>query len=355
MLIKTNLPPLAYIVLYLVLIAAACLIILGGMLPVYVLIALVIPVPLSAFFYKRWVYLTLAGLLTITAVLIPLQLLMEPSNLLVIIPLTLISTILVSESIIQRTQAARRLEESLRQSGEQTARMVENSADGILLINEDGEMLDWNHSMERITGIKRTDVVGKPSWEVFFRLQPEENKTRAAYERIKSGIVEINRTGDIQWPYQIVERIMQRPDGSQRITQELPFAIKNSKGSHLGYVIRDVTDLKNAERALRQANDSFKAHIQVLEQRNREANLLNEMGDLLQSCLNVEDAYAVMKQFAEKIFLQQSGVLYVLSDRVNQYEAVAWWGNPLLGEMEFSPDGCWSLRRGARSRGGRPR
>jgi diguanylate cyclase (GGDEF)-like protein len=73
---------------------------------------------------------------------------------------------------------------------------------------------------------------------------------------------------------------------------------------------------------------------------------LNEMGDLLQSSPQIADTYAVFGQFAGQIFPNHSGILYLLDNDHNLYEAVASWGGPVASDPTFAPDACWTLRRG---------
>jgi diguanylate cyclase (GGDEF)-like protein len=100
------------------------------------------------------------------------------------------------------------------------------------------------------------------------------------------------------------------------------------------------------EAALQSANKELKATLQELEQRGQENATLKEMGDLLQTCLAVEEAYKVVNQFAERLFPGSSGALYVLDDPNELLEAVAVWGHSSMQEPVFATDECWSLRLG---------
>jgi diguanylate cyclase (GGDEF)-like protein len=104
-------------------------------------------------------------------------------------------------------------------------------------------------------------------------------------------------------------------------------------------VVRDITERKRAE-------EKLAATATELEQHNREITLLNEMGDLLQTCLTVEEASAVVAQFAQKLFPNQSGALCLIAASRNLVEAVATWGESPPQERLFTPDDCWALRRG---------
>jgi hypothetical protein len=82
-------------------------------------------------------------------------------------------------------------------------------------------------------------------------------------------------------------------------------------------VIYDITDRKRAEETLQQANEQLILWINELKQRNIEATLLNEMGDLVQSCVAVEDVHKIVNQFGVELFPEQSGALYLLEPNVN--------------------------------------
>jgi len=95
-----------------------------------------------------------------------------------------------------------------------------------------------------------------------------------------------------------------------------------------------------------QAEEKLGATVTELEQHNREITLLNEMGDLLQTCRTVEEASAVVAQFAQKLFPKQSGALCLIAASRNLVEAIATWGAAPPQERVFTPDDCWALRRG---------
>src|SRR6266852_2174940 len=80
--------------------------------------------------------------------------------------------------------------------------------------------------------------------------------------------------------------------------------------------------------------------------RAEETTLLNEMVDLLQTCVSSEEAYAVITRSAQQFFPSEAGALCVLNASQNLVEAVAIWGQPLVGERVFTPEDCWALRRG---------
>lgn len=107
-----------------------------------------------------------------------------------------------------------------------------------------------------------------------------------------------------------------------------------------------ISERKRAEEALQQANEKLMGWLKELEQRTHEIKLLNEMGDLLQTCFTAEEAYAVIAQSAQKFFPDGIGALSVIRTAQNLVEVVAAWGPSQATETVFAPDECWALRRG---------
>jgi diguanylate cyclase (GGDEF)-like protein/PAS domain S-box-containing protein len=120
-------------------------------------------------------------------------------------------------------------------------------------------------------------------------------------------------------------------------TEELSNANKELK--------REVLERKRAEEELQKANEELTRWIYELEERNRKMILLNEMGDLLQANLTADEIYDIITKFAQQLFPDDSGALYIPDASHNLLEAVALWGSSLPGELEFIEDKCWALRR----------
>ncbi|MBI5841870.1 MAG: diguanylate cyclase [Chloroflexi bacterium] len=112
------------------------------------------------------------------------------------------------------------------------------------------------------------------------------------------------------------------------------------KGARRLFVsINDIT-------ARRRAEEKLAAKVIELERRSREIKLLNEMGDLLQTCQTIEEAGTVVTQFAQRLFPNQAGSLCLIAASRNLVDAIAAWGEFPPQDRIFTPDDCWALRRG---------
>src|SRR5580658_9782154 len=82
-----------------------------------------------------------------------------------------------------------------------------------------------------------------------------------------------------------------------------------------------------------------------LEIDRQQITLLSRMSELLQTCVDSNEACGVIRQYGRQIFPTDSGALWIISESRNIVEAVGYWGDPPK-ERVFSPQDCWALRQG---------
>ena len=115
----------------------------------------------------------------------------------------------------------------------------------------------------------------------------------------------------------------------------------NQRGEKRGGVVflREITDRKKADERLTLA-------LQGSEALARESVELSDLGDSLQSCLTVEEAFKMSGNILSGMFGHRPGALCILNSSRDLLEAVATWDNCSTTEPVFHPDDCWALRRG---------
>ncbi len=150
-------------------------------------------------------------------------------------------------------------EDALRKSEEKLRNIVEQSVDGIVLVDEEGTLIEWNRGQERITGLSRAEVLGRPLGDVMFQVAANEHDDPALCDRIKAGVLKILETGQAEWLDRLEERVVRRPDGVCRVLQVAVFPIKTGKGFMTGAISRDITECKQAEDALRKSEEKYRA------------------------------------------------------------------------------------------------
>ena len=145
---------------------------------------------------------------------------------------------------------SKQTEEALTESEEKFRTFIQQSLDGIVLLDEQGRIIEWNKGHEIITGINKDEVIGNLFWDVKYKLTPPPRRTPQRLEHIKKLQLQALKTGKAPFLSQIYETEMVRPDGEIRYVEQLAFPIKSSGGYRIGYVTRDVTQRKQMEEAL---------------------------------------------------------------------------------------------------------
>jgi len=236
------------------------------------------------------------------------------------------------QDISERKQA----EEKLRGSEDSYRRLVELSPDAIL-VQRRGTIIYANAACSTLLGTSSPDeLLGKPVLEFVHPDDREAVKKRIEIVRQDPGAPPPPRT----------ERRYIGLDGREVHVEVVINRITYQSEPATEAILRDISERKQAEAQLREANQSLAERVQELDRRSKEISLLSEMGSWLQSCQTADEAYAVIGKAAEQLFPEWSGALYVISASRNAVDAVADWGKPSGSERVFGPDDCWALRRG---------
>lgn len=236
------------------------------------------------------------------------------------------------QDISERKQA----EEKLRWSEDSYRRLVELSPDAIL-VQRRGTIIYANAACGALLGASSPDqLLGKT---VLQFVHPDDQE--AVRKRI-----EIVRQDPGAPPPPRTERRYIGFDGREVVVEVVINRITYQSEPATEAILRDISERKQAEVQLREANQKLAARVQELDRRSKEITLLSEMGSWLQSCQSADEAYAVIGKAAEQLFPEWSGALYVISASRNAVDAVADWGKPSGSERVFGPDDCWALRRG---------
>ena len=127
--------------------------------------------------------------------------------------------------------------------------IIEQSRDGIMVTDENGNIDIWNKGMELITGINRCDAVGLPAWQVQLQLFPDTMKTPQLIEQVKARVKNILESKQ-EWKGQESEQEIQCADGTTKYIQTSAFTIKYEETVRLETIVRDITERKKAEEAL---------------------------------------------------------------------------------------------------------
>lgn len=116
--------------------------------------------------------------------------------------------------------------------------------------------------------------------------------------------------------------------------------------THYIAVKEDITERKLAEARLQQANVQLHQSNERLRQRNYEVLLLNQLSDMLQTCIKVVDAYEIIAMNARQLFDGHAGALYLRRDDDHfLFDAVVVWGDAPPAMSQLQRHSCRALQR----------
>jgi PAS domain S-box-containing protein len=136
--------------------------------------------------------------------------------------------------------------EALRVSEEKFRLLVENSIDGIALVNEHGIVVEWNRGREQMTGLRREEVVGCPAWEVVNQLLPDTFSLEQR-EALREEIEQMLKTGQAA-KNGLSHGVSYSLDRGEHKIETVVFPIPTSDGFMLGSISRDITEVEIAHR-----------------------------------------------------------------------------------------------------------
>ena len=148
-------------------------------------------------------------------------------------------------------------EDALRESEEKFRTTVEGFSQGLVLIDEDGRVIEWNAALERIVGVPREEAIGQPLWDVDWRVFLPERKTPERYEELKRSVLQAVRHGVL--PSLPSEASIRSLDGTIRTVHQSVFCIGTEKGYRIGTAVTEITDRKKAEEALRESEERYRS------------------------------------------------------------------------------------------------
>jgi PAS domain S-box-containing protein len=151
------------------------------------------------------------------------------------------------------------MEQKLSESEEKYRNIIEQSTEGLILLNEKGIIIDWNNAQEVITGIKSEEVLGKPFWDVLVSMQVDDGNIEYQKDELKKMILDGTKIGNAFWMNKPNQRKIRHKDGSIKIIESLVFPITTSKGLMLGSINRDITERKKTEEALSESEEKLRS------------------------------------------------------------------------------------------------
>lgn len=187
---------------------------------------------------------------------------------------------IIFENITER----KRIEDAVRESEEKFRSVIEQSIEGMILSDEHGVITNYNSAAERITGVGRQELLGRQMWEAHHIILKNSPEVMKRMGDIRERMSQFMKTGASAHLNRIRVVEINPPGMTPRTIQINLFNIKTKKGIIACTSIRDVTELKKAETALKESNERYRILAETAEDfiyiidRDMRVLYLNESG-----------------------------------------------------------------------------
>lgn len=228
----------------------------------------------------------------------------------------------------------KQIEEQLTKENDFISAILDTAASLMMVLDRKGMVTRFNRACEETTGYLFPEMKGRPIWDTL-SIDAERNRERV--EKLLSG----------HYP-STYEDMWLAKNGTRRLISWTNTVLLDHEGQ-VEYIIAtgiDITEQRQAETELQQANQQLVSWVSELEERTKEMNQLSEMGEQLQSCQTIEEACAISALYIQRICPASPGALYLINSSRNLAEAAEMWGDPVSSEKVFLPTDCWAIRRG---------
>jgi diguanylate cyclase (GGDEF)-like protein len=215
----------------------------------------------------------------------------------------------------------------------------QTSLDGILVVDEEGNIISYNQRFIEIWSLPQ-DIV-------------ESHSNERAMEYVSNTVV--NSEASNATVRHLYEHSNEKSHDEISLTDgrtldRYSAPMFREDGYYYGRVwyFRDITQYKQAEDKVIQANEKLIATVSKLEERNLHNVILSEMREMLQACSSVTEVSAIIRGSMTKLFPHASGALFMMSASRSELESTIRWDDfpSDVDDNMFAPDACWSLRRG---------
>jgi diguanylate cyclase (GGDEF)-like protein/PAS domain S-box-containing protein len=232
----------------------------------------------------------------------------------------------------------RRAEQALAYERDLFRTMMDNTSDHIYFKDAESRFLMINKAQATSFGLDdASKAIGKTDFDFFAEVHARQAYTDER-QIIASGVPMVGMEEKETWP-----------GGGETWVSTTKVPMRNREQQIIGTfgISRDITERKTMELSVQMANDKLAEMVNWLEGRNREINVLNKMGELLEACRTPEEAYPVISNQMDTLIPVQAGRLFLLNKENGQYSVAASWGEDPDRTESFSPQDCRCIQSGS--------
>lgn len=133
---------------------------------------------------------------------------------------------------------------------------IDQSVEGISIIDTNYNVVEWNKSLSEITGLSYDSAINRKVYDLEFEFLHPDKKTPEVYKKIKDTTKKYINSIDKQG-LRMIEGEIYLPSGEVKYVSSTLFPVQLSKSFLVGRLTRDITKLKDTERELKEYQENL--------------------------------------------------------------------------------------------------
>ena len=179
-----------------------------------------------------------------------------------------------NEQLIYEIQARQEATRRLENSENRLRSFIEQSHTGIIMLENDGRVSEWNKAQTRLTGISRENALGEDCWELWRKIISEEEVNKNIHYMIN--LFSEQTDGKQEQKGVNMEVVIHPGTEKQRYAVINTFLIKQEDSFRVGMICRDITEKKLSDMQLERYRTQLE---EMVEQKTKELVVAKEKAE----------------------------------------------------------------------------